>query len=115
MQKSFDRPDALHGETRKVKMGCGNIYITVNKKFGEPIEIFCRVGKSGACQGALLQGVSRLVSVALQDKTQRERIIKTLKGIRCMEAQPGEPGQNPTSCLDALAGILNMDFQDGQD
>lgn len=105
----FSRPEVLAGQTPKIKMGCGNFYITINNKFDEPIEIFCKVGKAGGCQAALLQGVGRLASIALQNGVSPERISKTLSEISCPGAVPGEPGQNPSSCLDALARILAAD------
>lgn len=34
------RPKIVHGETTKIKTGCGNLYITVNKDGENPIEVF---------------------------------------------------------------------------
>jgi hypothetical protein len=86
-------------------MPCGHFYVTVNTKFGEPVEIFCRVGKAGGCQGALLQGVARLASLALQAGAPIRRVRLTLAGISC----PSEVAGGPRSCLDALAKELKIE------
>jgi len=65
-----------------------------------PIEIFMRLGKSGACQSSLLQGLARVASLALQAGVPPEALAKTLGGIACTEAPPGEPGETFKSCLD---------------
>ena len=98
--------NALTGYTRRIKMGCGNVYITINLKDEKPIEIFTRAGKAGGCQGTLLQGIGRLTSNALQDGMDVQKVIDTLKGLSCHEAQPGPRGTVYQSCLDAMADFL---------
>lgn len=99
----------MAGETHRIRMDCGNIYITLNKKYGEPFEIICRVGKAGNCQGALLEGIGRLSSIALRSGVHKKTIIKTLREINCTGKPAGDPSATPASCLDALATILEKD------
>ena len=70
-------PATLRCETHRVKMGCGNLYVIVNTKFGEPVQVFLKLGKAGQCQCTLLQAAGRLVSIALQHDAPPEKIIKT--------------------------------------
>jgi hypothetical protein len=88
--------------TRKVVFGCGNLYVTINELDGSPIRVFLELGKAGMCQGALLEGVARLVTIMIQDlNAPIERICHTLSGIRCDKGCVGN-----VSCMDALAREL---------
>lgn len=89
--------------TRKAVFGCGNLYITINKSDAEnPIRVFMKLGKAGMCQGALLEGIARLVTIMIQDlNAPIDRICRTLSGIRCDKGCVGN-----VSCLDALAKDL---------
>jgi len=60
------RPDPLVGMTHKYKIGCGSLYVTVNKDpvFGRPLEVFVRPGKYGGCPSNV-EAIGRLASLGL--------------------------------------------------
>ena len=101
------RPEVLEGTTSKFRLGCGNLYVTVNTEDGVPFEVFAQRGKAGACTTALIEGVARLISLALRSGVELSEIAKQIKGISC----PGgawDKGSRVNSCLDAIAGLLEQ-------
>ena len=92
------------GFTEKVKIGCGNLYITVNYDERGICEVFTNTGRAGGCPSQS-EATARLVSVAIRSGMDPKEIIQQLKGIRCPSClrQPGVP---VTSCPDAIAKSL---------
>lgn len=97
------RPEMLTGATYKRKIPCGSCYITINgeDKDKEISEVFITAGKSGTCAKAMLEGVGRVVSIALKSKADRNRVIKSLKGINC-----GNSNDENESCLTQVARVI---------
>jgi len=80
------RPELLEGITEKVITPCGNFYLTINYNNKEIVEIFARIGKGGNCGYVMLNALSRVCSLALREGVKIEKIIETLKGLRCSGA-----------------------------
>lgn len=98
------RPDVTTGYTEKVKIGCGNLYITVNYDEKGICEVFTNTGRAGGC-ASQSEATARLVSVAIRSGVDAKEIVQQLKGIRCPSClrQKGVP---VTSCPDAIAKSL---------
>ena len=82
----IDRPGRLTGFTDNIKMTLPNgdkrsFYITINKRFDLPVEVFIGSGKSGEEANADSEALGRMVSIALQYGVPAEAIVKTLRGI----------------------------------
>lgn len=108
------RPENIKGETRGMKTGCGNIYITVNEdENGQVFELFTHMGKAGGCAASQAEAIGRLVSLALRSNIEPEVIISQLKGITCHE-QTWANGGKITSCSDAIAKALEKYLQRGE-
>lgn len=100
-----ERPEITNGTTKKVKIGCGKLYVTVNcDEAGEPIEVFTNTGKAGGCP-AQSEGLARMISLALRYRVPIEDITDQLKGIRCMSTVRRE-GCDVLSCPDAIGRTL---------
>ena len=95
------RPDKTTGYTRKIRTGCGPLYITINKDKNGICEVFSTLGMSGGCAAAQLEATSRLTSMALRSGVDVESIVKNLKGIRCPSPMWNE-GKMVLSCPDAI-------------
>lgn len=107
------RPNCSTGVTEKIKSGCGNIYVTINKDKSGPCETFGVMGKSGGCALSQVEAISRLISLGLRCGIDPIDISEQLIGIRC---------QNPTwyngvqvlSCADAIGKVLKKHTNDNK-
>jgi ribonucleoside-diphosphate reductase alpha chain len=98
------RPDVVMGFTERVKIGCGNLYITVNYDENGIVEVFTNTGKAGGCPSQS-EATARLLSVGIRSGMDVNVIIQQLKGIRC-PSTISKPGMNVTSCPDAIAKVV---------
>ncbi len=100
------RPRQIHGITERVRTGHGNMYVTVNMDAnGLPFEVFGAMGKAGGCDAALLEAVSRLVSLALRGGIDPSEVTRQLRGITCCPAW--DDGVLVGSGPDAVALVLD--------
>ena len=100
------RPRQIHGITERVRTGHGNMYVTVNMDAdGLPFEVFGAMGKAGGCDAALLEAVSRLVSLALRAGIEPSEVTRQLRGITCCPAW--DDGVLVGSGPDAVALVLD--------
>ncbi len=98
------RPQMTMGITEKTRIGCGNLYITVNYDDIGICEVFTNLGRAGGCPSQS-EATSRLVSIALRAGIDVNTIIEQLRGIRC-HSTLRQPGLNVLSCPDAIGRVL---------
>ncbi len=98
------RPEVTMGITEKVRIGCGNLYITVNYDDKGICEVFTNLGRAGGCPSQS-EATSRLVSMALRSGMDVHTIIDQLKGIRC-HSTLRQNGLKVLSCPDAIGRVL---------
>jgi ribonucleoside-diphosphate reductase alpha chain len=100
------RKDVIHGSTRKIRTGCGNLYVTVNEdEDGNLFEMFNQIGKAGGCAASQSEAIGRLVSLAFRSGVEPEDIIRQLKGISCHTPVWYREGKI-LSCADAVAKAI---------
>lgn len=99
-----ERPEITHGLTQKIKIGCGNLYVTVNYDSNGICEVFTNVGRAGGCPSQS-EATSRLVSMALRSGVDVSSIIEQLRGIRC-HSTLRQKGLKVLSCPDAIGRVL---------
>ncbi|MGI6721452.1 MAG: vitamin B12-dependent ribonucleotide reductase [Anaerovoracaceae bacterium] len=98
------RSAVTRGFTEKMKIGCGNLYITTNYDENGICEVFTSTGKAGGCPSQS-EATARLASVALRSGISVNEVYDQLKGIRC-PSTIRQQGMNCTSCPDAIAKVL---------
>lgn len=98
------RPPVTMGFTEKVRIGCGNLYITVNYDEHGICEVFTNTGRTGGCPSQS-EATARLASIALRSGIKSQVLIEQLKGIRCPSTIRQE-GMSVTSCPDAIAKTI---------
>lgn len=106
------REDVIRGSTRKIRTGCGNLYVTVNEdEEGNLFEIFNQIGKAGGCAASQSEAIGRLVSLAFRSGIEPEDIIRQLKGISCHTPVWYREGKI-LSCSDAVAKAIEWHLQE---
>lgn len=103
------RPEITMGITECVKIGCGNLYVTVNYDDLGICEVFTSTGKAGGCPSQS-ESTARLVSIALRSGISVEEIINQLRGIRCASTVR-QAGLKCTSCPDAIAKVIRKVYE----
>ncbi len=98
------RPDITTGFTEKVRIGCGNLYITVNYDEQGICEVFTNTGRAGGCPSQS-EATSRLVSIALRSGIDVKSIVEQLKGIRC-PSTIRQKDLKVMSCPDAIGRLI---------
>jgi len=96
------------GRTSKFRMGCGTLFVTVNKDEKGICEVFANLGKAGGCPSQS-EATCRAVSAALRCGVEPKVMIDQLSGIRCLStavARKANKGVDVLSCPDAIAQAL---------
>lgn len=104
-----DRPDNLDGKTRKIKVACGNLYVTTNLRDNKIWEIFIKGKGCQSNQDALCRMVSLCLQAGLLDKviTQLKKVTLCNSCSRVKGEMPMIERKNfPHSCPDAIARVL---------
>ena len=101
-----ERPEVTKGITRKIKIGCGNLYVTVNYDKDGICEVFTNLGRAGGCPSQS-EATSRLASMALRSGIDVDVIIEQLRGIRC-HSTLRQKGLKVLSCPDAIGRVLEQ-------
>lgn len=103
------RPPVTVGVTEKIKIGCGNLYVSVNADDKSICEVFTNTGRAGGCSSQS-EATARLISIALRSGISVDAIVEQIRGIRCAACIRRE-GVNVTSCPDAISRVIKK-YQD---
>ncbi|MHB1315495.1 MAG: vitamin B12-dependent ribonucleotide reductase [Christensenellales bacterium] len=103
------RPEITMGITEKVRIGCGNLYITVNYDEQGVCEVFTNLGRAGGCPSQS-EATSRLISMALRSGVDPKILVEQLRGIRC-HSTLRQKDLKVLSCPDAIGKVLEKVLQ----
>jgi ribonucleoside-diphosphate reductase alpha chain len=93
-----ERPQVVYGSTRKMKTGCGNLYVTINEDDKGIFEVFTAIGKAGGCAASQSEAIGRLISLSLRAGVDPDAIIRPFPAWK--------DGETILSCADAIARAL---------
>jgi len=96
------------GKTFKFRMGCGTLFVTVNRDEYGLCEVFANLGKAGGCPSQS-EATCRVVSTALRSGGDAKELIEQLGGIRCLSAARARKANTDVdvlSCPDAIARAI---------
>ena len=102
------RPKVTFGQTSKFRMGCGTLFVTVNRDAEGICEVFANLGKAGGCPSQT-EATCRAVSIALRSGVDPRVMIDQLHSIRCMSAAVAKKSNKAVdvlSCPDAIARAI---------
>jgi ribonucleoside-diphosphate reductase alpha chain len=103
----WERPRILSGQTIKLRLPQGSIYVTVNKDTQGVKEVFVNLGKSGSDEKSYSEAIGRLISRYLQQGGNIKDIIQSLKGIHG-KTVTWDKGLQLLSVPDAVAKALEI-------
>ena len=96
------------GTTTKYRMGCGTLFVTVNRDDRGLCEVFANLGKAGGCP-AQSEATCRAISVALRSGVEPGVLSEQLRGIRCLSTISRRKGGKEIevlSCPDAIGRAM---------
>lgn len=104
-----------YGVTDKYVTACGSFYLTINRDTdGNIVESFVNTSKNGTCKSNI-DGLNRMISLALRSGTKIDEIVDQLKGITCAACTrvktKGEKKINGLSCPDIIAKALEGEYK----
>lgn len=102
-----ERPKSLPCDSAKIPTGCGNMYVIVTRKDGNPFEVFAYLGKAGSCTTCQTEAITRLASLALRYGIPMSEILEDLEGLSCPNPTWNN-GELIKSCPDAIAKGIRM-------
>lgn len=103
--KPRERPQTASGITSALKTECGKLLITLNydKEKDEIIEVICRMSRTGNCQAAFWEVISKLLTSALRADVDEKDLFDHFQGVRCPAYIGNGVDNKPiTSCLDGF-------------
>ncbi len=101
------RGEVAFGVTKKIKTGCGNLYVTINEdEEGVPFEVFTQIGKAGGCVSSQCEAMGRMTSLALRSGVEAQEIVNQMRGISC-HLPVGLGASKVSSCSDAMAQAMD--------
>jgi ribonucleoside-diphosphate reductase alpha chain len=103
----MERPETLDGKTYQIRTGYGDMLVTINSFGGEPFEVICQLGKSGASEMAKAEAIGKLTSMLLRCNVDPTIIIHQLEGVVGGSPIIGKHGVI-SSIPDALAKIMRI-------
>lgn len=105
-EKMYLRQRVLNGQTIKMTLPQGNLYVTANRNGDNIIrETFVTLGKSGGDEKADAEALGRLISLFLQHGGDIQDVVHSLKGIQGRDVS-WDNGQQLLSVPDAVAKAL---------
>jgi ribonucleoside-diphosphate reductase alpha chain len=106
--QEWKRDRLLTGQTMKVRLPEGSLYVTANFDTVSIKEVFITLGKSGNEEKSYVEAIGRLVSKYLQMGGDVQEVVDSLKGIKSSSSIAWDRGMKIYSVPDAIGKSLEM-------
>ena len=103
--KKEKRPKVLFGDTHRIRMHRGKLYMVTNYKDGKLFEIFIYAEKTGSHLSSIGEALGRCISTGLRFGIPAEEFVKQLIGIRSSEPV-WDNGRQNLSIPDGIAQVI---------
>ena len=107
-QPKWNRDRLLTGQTMKIKMPDGPLYVTANFDSVSIKEVFINLGKSGNDEKSYTEAIGRLISKYLQQGGSIEEAVASLKGIKSSSSIVWDRGMKVYSVPDGIGKALEI-------
>ncbi len=105
----WKRTKVLAGQTIKIRMPQGALYVTANMDETSHIrEVFINLGKTGSDEKSYCEAIGRLISKYLQVGGDVKEVIDSLKGIKSNNSIFWDQGMKVYSVPDSIAKALEI-------
>lgn len=103
-QQNYTRPHALEGETTRHEVSCTDDMFVVSNRdpLGNLVEVLGRIAHAGSCAAAIIDALTKVITLALTAGVPENAFFKALTGIGCNGGK---------SCVSALGELLSNDEQ----
>lgn len=103
-QQNYMRPHALEGETTRHEVSCtDDMFVISNRDSnGNLVEVLGRISHAGSCAAAIIDALTKVITLALTAGVPEHAFFKALTGIGCNSGE---------SCVSALGELLRNDEQ----
>jgi ribonucleoside-diphosphate reductase alpha chain len=108
ISQEWKRDRLLNGQTMKVKMQEGALYVTANFDAVSIKEVFVNLGKTGSEEKSYTEAMGRLISKYLQLGGSVEEVVTSLKGIKSSSSIVWDRGMKIYSVPDGIGKALEI-------
>jgi len=104
------RPKSVSGSTTRIRLQCGNLYVTITRYEGKIFEVFASLGRTGGCSASQMSALTIAITMGIRHGVPPEVYIEKLKGIRC-PVTSWDDGVKYLSCADAIAQLMEAELK----
>lgn len=104
------RPKVVPSTSTRIRLNCGNLYVTVTRYKGRIFEVFATLGMSGQCGHSQMSALTTQVTIGIRAGGEPEPFIEHLIGNRCPTLSIDD-GIQYFSCADAIGQVMKTELE----
>ncbi len=108
MMEKIKRPRTTPSTTVKVRLQCGNLYVTVSRHKDKMFEVFAHLGKTGGCSASQMSALTTAVTMGIRHGVEPKVYVDKLKGVHCPVLSIDD-SVTYTSCPDAIGQVMEKE------
>lgn len=108
--EKIKRPISVPGMTARVRLQCGNLYVTITRHEGKMFEVFASLGRTGGCAASQMSALTIAITMGIRHGVPPEVYIEKLKEI-CCPIVSWDDSVKYTSCPDAIAQVMEDELK----